>query len=404
MKKVIKGVGVLDLTTATKESLNGVNEIKGVGCLLLSENNPGLLEGVELTGIGTTIKVPEFDKNSLIMKVGITNLDQSFFKSATKPMILMLTGITALSHDVTEEVVKENVSAIYGAGIIACPEHVVGTTTYLSSGFTGEIVSYKGDMKMYIEGIKIDNQFLESLDDGTAILVIGNIDMLSDIDVELFNIKINNMKYIGDVIAYERYRSLLSGFTGKGNIDYIPDGLIYCDDKVELSSTTCDMTDGESWYISGTLYIKEDVTEEMLKNSLKAVHCSKLICPRILLSTIKPILINRPKVLSYTNKIRTYTDNIITAEQLEYEKLSINIQVNGKLTFDESVTLELLEQKVEAIDNYGAIICDTKLYPAVMDKVRENTGTVSSKLETGEGPNEEPKEIAIVKGTGYLKL
>lgn len=401
MKKVIKGIGVLDLTTATKESLNGLNEIKGVGCILLSENNPGLLEGVTQKGIGTTLTIPDFDKDSFVMKTGVINLDASFFKSCNKPITLMLTGVLVFEKDITPELVEEKLSTIYGAGIITCPENLNGIINRKSSGFTGNISSYKEEMKMYTDDFEINNDFLSALDDNTSMLILGDAKMLSDIDQELFKKKIQDIKYMGDIIAYERYRPLLSTFNGQGDTQYIPDGFIYHEGNVELSETTCDMIDDESWYVQSTLYIKEDVTSEMLQKSIKALHCNRVICSRNLLGTIKKIAVTRPTILPYTNKVRQYANNTISSAMLQYETEPIDIIVNGALTFDKDITLEIFNEKVVTINNFGSITCEPEMYPAIMDKVRENHGHIAPKSPS---VDDEEEVIVLAKGAGYLKL
>jgi hypothetical protein len=401
MKKIIKGIGVLDLTTATKESLNGVNEIKGVGCILLSENNPTLLEGVTQKGIGTTLTIPDFDKESFVMKTGVINLDASFFESSNKPITLMLTGVLVLQKDITPELIEEKLSTIYGAGIITCPKNLNGIINRKASNFSGNISSYQENMKTYTDDFKITNEFLSALDDNTSILMIGDADMLSDIDPELFKKKIKDIKYIGDIIAYERYRHLIATFTGQGDTQYIPDGFVYHEGNAELSETTCDMIDGESWYVQSTLYIKEDVTSEMLQEGIKALHCNRVICSRNLLGTIKKIAVNRPTILPYTNKVRQYTNNTISSAMLQYETEPIDIIVNGALIFDKDMTSEILNEKVVTINNFGSITCEPEMYPAIMDKVRENHGHIAPRSPS---TDDEEEGIVLAKGAGYLKL
>lgn len=409
MKKVIKGIGVLDLTTATKESLNGLNEVKGVGCLLIAENNKNILEGVELSGIGSTITVPESDMDSFVMKVGVSSLGASFFEGAQESLALMLTGVCVIENDITPELLQEKLSAIYGAGVIACPDDLLGVVNLKTSAFTGNISGYKNGAKILTDDTTIDNNFLESLEDGTSLVTLGDINMLSDINSELYLKKIEHLDYLGDIMTYERYRPLLQNSNGKGDVMYIKDGFEYIHGTYELTSEVCDMAQDECWHIEGTLFIKEDVTEDMLKSCLKEVYCSKLICPRTLLSTIKPMLVNRPNILSYTNKIRTYNDHTLTLDQLEYEKLPISILVNGKLKFDDSITQDVIDEKIETINNYGLITCDSKLIPIIMDKVRENNGHIASlqemkQKEIEQDNNNENREITLAKGTGYFKM
>ncbi len=398
MKKVIKGIGLLDLTTATKESLKGVNLIKGVGCLLVGENHKSILEDVELKGIGTSITVPVFDSDSVVAKMGSNRFDANFLASSSKPMVLVVVGIGVFEGDVTVELAQEKIASIYGAGIIACPEHLAGVINAKTSGHAGIITSYKQGTCVNMQDLKITNEYLNALEDDTSILSVGDITMLSDVDEALFKQKIDTIHYVGDIISYERYRSLLTNAKGEGDLDFIPDGFIYHGNQAELSSAEAEIMDGESWYVDKALYIKEDVTEEMLKRSLKAAHCARVVCPRTVLRTVKSLLVNQAKCYPYTNKVRVYNAHTITATQLQYEKEPVCVIVENSLIFHEDVTAELVEEKIECIVNLNSIVCEPEIYPIIMDKVCENAGKVHPRSE------EKKDEIVIAKGMGYLKL
>ena len=398
MKKVIKGIGLLDLTTATKESLKGLNEIKGVGCVLIGENNQKILEGVEQKGVGTCITVPDFDKDSVVVKTGIGRFDAAFFEGVEKQVVLVVVGIAVFESDVTKEMAQKKIMSISGSGVIACPKNIAGIVNTKQSGFTGVTAAYENDAVTSIGDLKITNEYLEGLKDGSSLLSVGDVALMADIDEDLFKKKITNVHYVGDIIAYERYQSMLSMATGEGDMTYIPDGYQYFG-KAELSASQAEMMEGERWYVGKTLFIKGDVTEAMLKSSLEAVYCTRVVCPRHLVEALKPMLQNQPKFLPYSHKVRVYESHTLTATHLKYEKNPVCIMVTGKLIMDEDITEELLEEKVEFIDNYGSVTCQPEIFPAVMDKVREDKGRVAPKEK-----EKQSDEIVIAKGMGFLKL
>ena len=108
MEKAIKNIGLLDLTSATKESLRGATQMKNIGMILLSEDSADILKDISMKNVGSTVTVPksEYDVNTIM---GEGTINKQYLESIKDKLILVVMGHLHIENDVTNELIKEKI-------------------------------------------------------------------------------------------------------------------------------------------------------------------------------------------------------------------------------------------------------------------------------------------------------
>jgi hypothetical protein len=89
-------------------------------------------------------------------------------------------------------------------------------------------------------------------------------------------------------------------------------------------------------------------------------------------------------IVEKASKIKLIDPNVIqNMAQLNWSSYyfkdvtEISMTNYGKLSIDETVTAEILSEKVKKIENYGVIQCSKAIYSEVMKKIKVNYGVIN---------------------------
>ncbi len=81
---------------------------------------------------------------------------------------------------------------------------------------------------------------------------------------------------------------------------------------------------------------------------------------------------------------------------------SLKMTNYGKLVIDESVSLELLDEKLVRLDNYGVVTCPEHLYSKVMQRTKANFGVIKAiRADDQEAEVAEDETGDVISGMGY---
>lgn len=131
----------------------------------------------------------------------------------------------------------------------------------------------------------------------------------------------------------------------------------------------------------GVLNFK-DVSPEDLDKIRFIRNVGVIIVPKELMGKVSAISKkNVGAIVPYTEGIRIYSGEItINADTLRWFKKPADILIAGETKFDEDVTPELIDEKINTIRVYGMAFVPAKTYGAFMAKCVEVAGVVK-KLE-----------------------
>lgn len=394
MGKILGNIGVLDITTATPDSISGIDRIGNLGMLLYSTKTAGLMTKLNISNLGISMEVPENYK--LIQ--GKLEMDKNYFKNIKQPVSLIVMGQVIIKPDALEEDIENAIKDIIVNGQIICPENLVSVVQSKCSKLNGKMLAYSGNHSVMMGSFSINNGFLKSIEENVSLALLGKVDFVDNIDEELFNRKIKNMDVIGKMTIKEEYLELLNSKTkdaGLCNTEIIPAGYIYTDSDINLDSITIKRFNYAKLYVSGMICIENGITKEMLRTHIdKIVAEDFIVCRTELKEAVYGLCDDvSVNICDYSEKVFIVEgERKLTQSELKYIPSQVTYIVQGSLSIADDVLPETFMEKVEHIDNFGEIICDAQHYGLVQAKLRTSSGEV---MEKG---SEEDSNI------GYLKL
>jgi hypothetical protein len=392
MRQRVGNVGLLNLVNATDESIKGIERIENVGLVIYGKENAHLLTQMNIGNIGSSIEVP----TGYRLFNGVFNLDESYLKSITEPVLLLVNGIVVIDRNVQGDQVKEGLLNLIVNGKVYSPAHLSGMTGKMLSKGSGAVETYHGAPPRLENGkFNLTNSFLQSIEEPLYLVVNGLVTFAEDLSLELLNEKISKLEVNGKISLYENQESVLykkvSSLT-TCKVEVVPYGYDVLSKPLRLNSRSIRRFQQKKWYTNKPIIIEADVTRDMLTKSIEKIHStSVIICHEEFEDLIHEVLsLLETEVLSYENSFIVIDgDEVWSDDQFLGLSQPVNFIVNGQLTLDRDVNEEVLHSKVSTLDVLGEVIVrEKKLKGVLQNIIRVNTGTIEveiSKEQAGAG-------------------
>ena len=395
MSKKIENVGLLDLTSATEESISEIERIENVGALLLSRNTAKLAGRIRIGNLGVSDVVPD---NCKVMQ-GRVEMNHSYFVNLKEPLSLFINGQVIIKQDVTAEDIENGLLFLEINGQIICPKKISGSVQSKCSKINGKLLTYDDNYYVSTGKINIDDSFLKSLDDLSSLVIIGKVMVNSSLDESLFNQKIKNMEILGSILIKEEYLDIFNKKLENRDgckVEVIPAGYAYIDEDLQLNKMSIKRLNNVRLYVSGMLKLDDDITADMLEGRIEKLKIKDAILCRSELT--EPVF---DRCDDYTVSICDYSGRVyvidgehtLTESELKYSPEKTTYVVQGSLKVGDDVAPESIFEKVEYIYNFGEITCSPEIYGVLQLKARKSTGEINQNTGKDEDSN-----------IGYLKL
>lgn len=401
MKKKIGNVGELDLTTATEESIQGVQKVGNVGIVYYRPETAHLLTKLSIGNLGLAAEVPE--GYQLIR--GTLTINEAYLQQLQSPLNVYVSGKVMIEENVTAELVESKVGDIRGSGKVLYPTKLEGVIQSKLVNMSGKRRSYPDGAQHFQDTVTINNRFLESLADGSTLYVNGKLVMIEDIDERLFNEKIKRVDVAGKPLLREDlvnlFREKFNG-TSVPQLEVIPEGYVYMDEGIQLDSISIRRFKQAKLYTSQVI-IQHDVTLELFQQHIAAIHAKDtIVCPEHLVEAIMERTDNfSAKILTYKDRFKLVSGaHQLSEAELQYTEGQLTFLVFGVLKIDADVSADMIKEKIDHIDNFGVIQGDSTQCGVIHTKVRSQYGVISDKKEDGLGESDEQG----ISNVGYLKL
>ena len=108
-KKIIGNIGILDVRTATEESIDRIAKIGNVGSILCSPETKQYVTKLQIKNAGSVVVVPEGAK----ILEGQAILGKDAFSDHESPAFYLISGQAVFSPDIPEDDIRNGV----GSGI-----------------------------------------------------------------------------------------------------------------------------------------------------------------------------------------------------------------------------------------------------------------------------------------------
>ncbi|MDD2717912.1 MAG: hypothetical protein PHW04_18645 [Candidatus Wallbacteria bacterium] len=399
MKKVIRNVGVLDLRSATEQSIGEIERVDNVGAVIYSKETAHLLTRLSIRNMGSSMEVPADCK----LVTGQLEINSGYVDQLKEPLSLFMTGQMMIKNDLTADALDKGIKALLITGQVFCPEKLLPTLQSKIVSLTGQIMSYPDNAKIMVGKLKIDDHFLNSLDDNTTIFMTGKLDLTAEFEVALFERKIEKFHLVGKAILRDEYaeifnRRLLSQTACK--LEVLPKGYLYLPEEFKLDNLNIKRFQKASLYCPSGVVIDAGITSGSLLSAILSLKTKHVVCHRELKEFISELCFDPATlILPYQGRLVTVEDEyLLTSEELEYSKEITTFLVRGELEIDSEVKPETIAAKVEFFDNFGEINAFRQQFGVIQSKIRTRKGELNCK------DKDDKQDENSIGNAGYLKI
>jgi hypothetical protein len=390
MSTLIRNVGILDARKATPEKLLGIGKLNNIGVLVVNPEIKEQLMKISMMNVGSTLELTEDYKFHIGPKV----INRQLLEDSETPVKLVVVGQINVEPDIPVELLQAKLGGLYLVGQAAVPENLYGAFMAKMKEVTGMVDVLPASGKGITGKVTISNVYLEGLEDGTELNVLGKVIFEEGVDPGLFTAKIAALHVTGAVGCLDTQEGMLRKVlrdTGKvkvkitrGDCHYLPDG-------TRLDPFTLLSVKKPVICCSGVLVLDEQITPELFKDKDVRFEAGTIYFPTSLMSQMLTRLEKNTKGLAYEpGKLELATgEQQMTPVRLEAMADKSTLVVSGALAFDPAVMPETIAAKIGVLDLFGQITAAKDAASILQSKLRQNDGAIKT---LGEEEEEEAVE------------
>lgn len=386
MKKLIKNVVMLDLRTATLESISGLTIDNAVTVFVTPSTKP-LISQINFGNLVKLIEIPDnmtiSKSNGNIVMGGNPSLNEygaNVFK--------MINGNLLIKNNIPEELflkLFEHGGVINGN--VTMPDYLSPAFFSSKISFNGNVQVYPSDSTLFETNIKINNGFLNGLARNSKVTVIGSVDIAEDTNPELFEDIISELVVFGNVLMHENISEMFYKAAKRyAQVTILPNTYKLYNSDITITPSNLLSFKNKKLYTKGNVIFDGDLTENQISQCDFSIKTEGIVfCPEKIAQTVFDKVIT-DKFQTYSSYLFTINDSYnLTAPELEMET-DISYLVNGELVIAEELNVDLIVKKISEIFLYGAITCSNATQKsAINKKIKINEGDVNV-------PSNEPEE------------
>lgn len=372
-KKVIKNVAVLDLRSATEESVAAIERIENVANVLYSDETAHLITRLNIRNMALSIKAPVGAR----LLNGQERLSRDSFRGLDEPLDLFVNGQLMLESDVPEEDVRSGLNSLVVNGQLLYPETLAGVIKAKMIECNGQARAYADGAKIITGRLVLTESYLRGLEDNSVLLVMGQLVSTETLSNELLAQKIENVDVMGGVTCLEENaETLLPRVRSDGSTSIIPAGFTYLRQELMLDVGMLEALPGSRLYGS-SLRIESDVTPDALDVAVDALVVKDLlIAPADLRSVLaqKCNLLETQSVF-YTGELWLIDgETTLNASRFDYLEGKATLVVRGELFIGDDVEPAQLAQHFDKVHNFGEISCTPDQMSALQARLGRDHG------------------------------
>lgn len=390
MKKLINNVVMLDMRTATPESIGDLT-INNAVTVFVTESTKSLIGKINFGNLVQLIEIPD--------NITISNTNgnmvisgNSSLKENSSNVYKMINGNLIFSNNVQEELFFK-IFEFGGVvnGNVTVPDHL--SSTFLSSKilFNGEIKVYPTDSILYLNDLKINNGFIKGLEKNSKITVTGNVEIAGDTRPELFEDNISELTVFGNILMHEHIsESFFKSAKKYSHITILPNAYALYNADITVMPSNILSFKNKKLYTRGNVIFTDDLTESQITQYNFSIKTDGIVfCPEKIAQTVFDMVIT-DRFQTYSGFLAKIDDSYnLTADEVEQDAV-ISCLVNGEMIVEEELDADLIARKVSDIFLFGEIKCSNELQKRVIyKKTKINKGDI--KITSGEP--EEPETV-----------
>ena len=402
MKKLIKNVVTLDMTSATPESVEGLTIANAVNIFVTTSTRP-LLGKINFGNIVNVTEIADGATFSLINGNSIFdgNINASL---GEKKVYTYINGSGFVNNNIT----ADTFACLFSAGgkvngNITLPNTLASMLPILNVNVNGSTTVYPADTLLYKQDITINDGFMSGLDENSKITVFGTVYVSHDTNTELFNKYISELTIFGNAVIYQKQKEAFYRAARKySEVSVVPDDYNYLDTPLLVGSANIYTLKGKSLYTRNNVYFKDEIDKNLINNIDFRLITEGAV---IVSETIAEIIFDRIK----TNSFNTYKGKLVIVgdAMLLIKPKSIQsyiIRKDAELTIPEDISSDDIQEYIGNIFLYGTIYLRESQMEAIMEKIVINEGGIEiiddtpQEEEINTDQNNETEEYDIIIG------
>lgn len=234
--------------------------------------------------------------------------------------------------------------------------------------------------------------------------------MLEELDASLFKEKINRLQLLGEATVLESNQDLLSGklVGSPSKITTVPKGCTYITRDLELDSDELARYENARLFVTGSVYVSENVTKEEIQDHISDIKTGKPIyCKTELKTEILKKCDPSVEVISYSGTLRIVDGEYkLTQPELEYTDNKITLIVRGVLEIGKNVDPKVLYEKLDRVDLYGVVSGNEEQCGVLQTKLKVKKGVVDIQEDNSneDQTEDENPDDTYVSNVSLLRL
>ena len=389
--KVIGSVNFLDLRKATEESIRAYESFGSVNVAIVSPETRHLLHQMKIGSINATAEVDANIKFEVIM--GPLHMGSDYFVQSTDATGLFVMGPVAIDPDVCPDDLKRGLAALIVMGPVKAPAPLAGVLQEITKVVMGPVDTYPVHESVHKGDLRIDRHYLDSLQAGTEMTVVGSVTTEDGIPAGAIRKKLSKLCVTGTTTCFEdqaaEIKAALSG--GVGRLRVVPNGFKVVERAVRLDPALLESITDRKLYFLQTVEIDREVSSDLYARKIDGIGCRGwLIAPALLQPQIgKTCDLLNTRAFFYEGKLLRITgETTLTANHFDYAEGKLALYVTGVLQIDPSVAPELLAQRVDKVFLSGVIQCSTEQQAALESRMDTMNGVFDRYWEEEEHDKE----------------
>jgi hypothetical protein len=390
--KSIGNVNILDLRSATEQSVAEIREIGNVNLAIVTKETAQFLQRIQVGNINLVVEVPTGVK--IHQSFGRLVMGKEFFMQLAEPIYVLGFGQTIILPDVTTEDIGTKLTGLSVFGQFLLPTTLTGYLESKGSQVFGETVAYVPLAKYHLDSLTLGTSELEVMPDNSELTVIGKLEIPKVLPAGLFSKKIGKLSVTGRIVCHAENQAEVTGSLVEKikKLTVIPAGFDLVDRPLQLDRYLLESLPGKKLYCTELVRLEKDLSLQDLSANLESLIAKDIVlCPADLRSVFSRICSPlENKVIFYDGEVWVITDSVHLDEtQLLAYPDKVTFLVQGKLEIDPKIPVEVLENKLAKVHNQGMIHCSSEQLRTVRLKIGINEGN----LQDSSQPQEKEEEL-----------
>lgn len=405
-QKKIANVNVLNLMNATETSMAGIQHIGNVNFAVVTPETAPLLQRISVGNLNATVIIPSGTK--LVTQNGQLSINADYFKHIEQKVFFVVNGQLMVEPGVPLADIEKGLAGVAVNGQFICPEDLMGAFSAKSCHVNGETTTYPSLKHLVTNSLTLDASYLNSLEDGAEISLLGDLSMPKVLANDLLERKIGKLYVSGEVLCHEENaQTIRARLVKPARVKTVPADFAWVKEPLVLDNDMLEYLPGKKLFCKEMVRIDPGVQPQAFDGGVERLIAEDLVlCPGALKTALaQKCDLFETKVVFYEDVLWLVQDEQ-TLHNARFDSLngSATLVVTGELTLDAAISPATLTGKLSKIHNFGLIRCTPEQHEALRSRLSKYEGEMEELPPEGMQPKAEEEQQDFIGNVNILVL